>query len=119
VRFFGPPGDDSWCQLYHATDYERSLDLTTGITRTVFTCGGVRQEREAFCSAPARLVCVRHAFTPGRGDVDITWAESRLAEAVLTADRDGVHEVRHAGRSITLPLRAGKPVRLEASLPAG
>jgi alpha-L-fucosidase 2 len=61
---------------------------------------------------------VRGLRARGGVTVDIAWAERRLAEAVLTADRDGVHEVRHAGRSVMLPLRAGKPIRLDASLGA-
>ena len=62
---------NAWERLYGAQGYERSLELTTGIAACAFSCQGVAQRRETFASAPARLICVRHAFASGRGDVDI------------------------------------------------
>ena len=71
ANIFEPDPSVPWHRLYGIQGYERHLDLATGIAGCGFTCAKVVQRREAFCSAPARLVCIRHAFTPGTGDVDL------------------------------------------------
>lgn len=67
------PGDGGawWEGAYGAYDYERDLDLSTGIATTAFRYRGVRQRREHFCSAPDQLLCTRIDFDPGKGDVDL------------------------------------------------
>jgi len=78
----------AWQRLYSAQGYERSLDLQSGIAACSFSCHGVAQRREAFASAPARLICIRHAFPSGGGDVDIHL--QRAADVTArTADTSG------------------------------
>jgi alpha-L-fucosidase 2 len=71
IACFTDAPDSSWARLYGAQGYERSLDLATGVAACTFASQGCRQSRQAFASAPARLICVRHAFSDRRGDVDI------------------------------------------------
>ena len=40
------------------TNYNRSLDLDTGIVTTEFTAGGVQYRREVFASFPANAIVV-------------------------------------------------------------
>jgi alpha-L-fucosidase 2 len=69
---FNPRPDGSWwVAAYGAFDYERDLDLSTGIATTSFRYRDVRQRREHFCSAPDQLICTRIVFDPGKGDVDL------------------------------------------------
>jgi alpha-L-fucosidase 2 len=72
ANFFNPkPGGPWWEVVYAAYDYERALDLSTGIATTAFRYRGVHQQREHFCSKPDQLLCTRLVFDPGKGDVDI------------------------------------------------
>jgi len=69
---FNPkPGGPWWEVVYASHDYERDLDLSTGIATTRFKCRGVRQQREHFCSRPDQLICTRIVFDPGKGDLDL------------------------------------------------
>lgn len=88
VRFFNPSGNGPWYETtYGAYDYERSLDLATGIAATAFRYRGVRQQREHFCSAPDQLICTRIAFDGGRGDVDLhLQREQDVRSRVATPD---------------------------------
>lgn len=70
VFVFNPEHDCEWPHM-QATEYERGLDLATGIADTAFAYRGVRQKREAFISAVDGIVATRFAFEPGCGDVDI------------------------------------------------
>lgn len=40
-------------------DYSRTLNLTSGVAETKFTCGGVRYSRTSFVSHPHQLICVK------------------------------------------------------------
>lgn len=40
-------------------EYQRSLDLDTGIATTTYRANGIRYTREIFCSAPAQVIVVR------------------------------------------------------------
>jgi len=72
MGFFNPkPGGPWWEVVYAVHDYERDLDLSTGIATTRFNCRNVRQRREHFCSKPDDLICTRIVFDPGKGDVDL------------------------------------------------
>ncbi len=89
VRFFNPSGKGPWWETaYGAYDYERSLDLATGIATCAFHYRGVGQQREYFCSAPDHLICVRIAFDAGRGDVDIN-LQREMDVRSRTATPDG------------------------------
>lgn len=59
---FGHGGD--------ASDYSRTLDLATGIARTVYTVGGTRYIRETFCSYPDQVI-VTHIQAEGPGTVEL------------------------------------------------
>jgi alpha-L-fucosidase 2 len=61
---------DLFVDLGHenVTGYRRELDIGEAIHRVSYICGGIRYQREAFCSAPAQVLAVR-----------------------LTADRPGGH----------------------------
>ncbi|MBM4149327.1 MAG: glycoside hydrolase family 95 protein [Lentisphaerae bacterium] len=72
MNHFNPKPGGPWWELAHAVyDYERDLDLATGIATTRFMCRNVRQQREHFCSKPDQLICTRIVFDPGKGDVDL------------------------------------------------
>jgi alpha-L-fucosidase 2 len=72
MGFFNPtPGGPWWEVVYAVHDYERDLELATGIATTRFNCRGVRQQREHFCSKPDDLICTRIVFDPGKGDLDL------------------------------------------------
>ncbi|MBM4163328.1 MAG: glycoside hydrolase family 95 protein [Lentisphaerae bacterium] len=87
-NFFNPAPGGAWWQTAYATyDYERALDLSTGMATTTLRYRGVRQQREHFCSAPDQLICTRIAFDPGRGDVDINLQrEQDVQSRVATPD---------------------------------
>jgi alpha-L-fucosidase 2 len=63
--------DGPWHGIFGVFGYERSLDLHTGLAQSRFTHRGVHQEREAFCPQNLGVLCLRLAFDPGAGDVDI------------------------------------------------
>ncbi len=86
--FFDPAPGGPWWQVVYAThDYERALDLSTGIATTTLRYRGTRQQREHFCSAPDQLICTRIAFDPGKGDVDINLQrEQDVQSRVATPD---------------------------------
>jgi alpha-L-fucosidase 2 len=70
--FFNPAPGGPWWEVAYAThDYERALDLSTGIATTAFRYRGTGQQREHFCSKPDQLICTRITFDPGKGDVDL------------------------------------------------
>jgi alpha-L-fucosidase 2 len=54
---------------------------------------------------------VRGLRARGGYTVDITWRDRRLVEAFVSADRDGVANVRTAERVRELPVKAGVPAR--------
>jgi alpha-L-fucosidase 2 len=65
-----PTTDNGWNHLA-AFDYERELDLATGIAATRFTYRGIAQQRETFASAAAGLLVSRFSYAAHGGDVDI------------------------------------------------
>ncbi len=71
------------------TDYRRELDLNTAMVRTCFTSGGIRHERETFCTPAHDVLVVRiTASRPGELSLQI-----RL-------DRPGNHELAVVGNEI-------------------
>ena len=71
---------DPWWGDSYAADYERELDLATGIAATRFRYRGLSHRRETFCSAGHQLVVTRVACGAGRADFDI--ALQREADVV-------------------------------------
>ena len=89
VGFFNPPeGNPWWEHVYGAWDYERDLDLSTGIASTAFRYRDVRQRREHFCSAVDQLVCTRIEFDAGKGDLDLNLQREQDVRS-RTATPDG------------------------------
>ncbi len=78
--------------LADAPDYERSLDLATGLARTVYASGGVTYARDVFASAPGGVLVV-HMAASKPGALTLT---ARLEGTVVTGTRreggDGVLE---------------------------
>jgi alpha-L-fucosidase 2 len=68
------------------TDYQRDLDLRSGVAVTTFTVNGVRYRREIFASAPAEVMVMRlTANVPGK--ISLTLAtRSQLRAEVSIAD---------------------------------
>ena len=81
-------GGPWWETVYGAYDYERSLDLSTGIAATAFRYREVSQQREHFCSWPDQLICTRIAFDPGQGDLDLNLQREQDVRSRV-ADPDG------------------------------
>ncbi|MGA3121579.1 MAG: glycoside hydrolase family 95 protein [Polyangiaceae bacterium] len=68
-------------------DYERELDLDTGIARTRFTSGGVAYVREAFASAVDQVIVVRlSADRPGQIDVEVSLAAPQKTDTSVFGD---------------------------------
>jgi alpha-L-fucosidase 2 len=89
VGCFDPkPGGPWWELAYSAYDYERELDLATGMATTRFKSRNVWQEREHFCSKPDDLICTRIAFDPGQGNVDLNLQREQDVRS-READADG------------------------------
>ena len=64
-----------------ASDYVRSLDLTTAVARVLYTSGGVTYTREIFVSAPAKVIVVRFtANKPGSINLKMTLKRERDAK---------------------------------------
>src|SRR5262245_32139596 len=91
LRIELPPSDDF-------TSYRRSLDLETGIARTVYAQGGTRFESEVFASAPHQVLAVRlSADRPGSISARVTLNREQDA----TTRSDGEHQIVLAGRIST------------------
>jgi alpha-L-fucosidase 2 len=88
ANFFNPAPGGPWWEVAYAThDYERALDLSTGIATTAFRYRGTGQQREHFCSKPDQLICTRITFDPGKGDVDLNLQrEQDVQSRVATPD---------------------------------
>lgn len=72
------------------TDYRRSLDLSTGVSRVNYTQGETAYEREYFISAPDGVMVIRMTAA-GPGTLDF--------EAVLERDpKSGSHRWKNDGR---------------------
>ncbi|RUT36545.1 glycoside hydrolase family 95 protein [Paenibacillus zeisoli] len=67
------PLGDLWIYQDHSedavTEYERSLDLNTGIASVKYRCRGAKYSREVFVSVPDQVMVVR---LEGEEDMDIT-----------------------------------------------
>jgi alpha-L-fucosidase 2 len=63
--------DGPWHSAFGVFDYERQLDLATGLVQSRFVHRGVRQERETFCAYADSVLCTRVVFDAGMGDVDV------------------------------------------------
>ena len=70
VWSFNPDHDNGWLHLT-AQDYERELDLATGIAGTKFLYRGVTHQRETFAASHAGIIASRFTFSEHGGDVDI------------------------------------------------
>ncbi|HWB60899.1 MAG TPA: glycoside hydrolase family 95 protein, partial [Chthoniobacteraceae bacterium] len=66
-----------------ASNYIRSLDLTTAIARVSYTSGGVNYTREMFASAPGNVIVVRFtADKPGSINLKMTLKRERDAQCI-------------------------------------
>lgn len=92
----GMPGYSTLGDLYlrttgdaRATDYRRDLNLETGVASVSYTAGGVPYHREAFASAPDRVI-VLHLTADQPGSVSFTVTMDRPADFAVQAlsDRD-------------------------------
>ncbi|MBP6003233.1 MAG: glycoside hydrolase family 95 protein [Pyrinomonadaceae bacterium] len=66
-----------------ATDYQRSLDLKTGISTNVYTANGIRYRREVLSSSPDQVIAVR-------------LTADRPGSITLTANLRGVRNQAHS-----------------------
>ena len=71
-----------------ATEYERSLNLKTGIISTVFTHDGVSYEREVFMSAPDACMVLRFTSSRPKGISLSIRLESQLKHEVTFQSAD-------------------------------
>ncbi len=86
VSSFNPDHDNGWLHLA-AVDYERELDLATGIAATRFRYRGVSQRRETFAAADDGIIASRFTFSEHGGDVDINLQrEQDVRERHVMAD---------------------------------
>jgi len=72
-----------------ATEYERSLNITTGIHTTSFKINGVRFFREAFASHPDQVIVFKYTASQKAalsGSISMTSAQG----AVTTINNDGI-----------------------------
>lgn len=67
--------------IMNATNYVRSLDLSTAVTTTSFITDGVDFTREAFIS-PVDQVMVIHFITKGKGEINFNLTLKRQKDAV-------------------------------------
>ncbi len=85
----GPAADTA------ASDYERSLDLETGVARTTYSIDGVQHTREVFASAPDDLIAVRvTAEEPGHVTTGIALSRPDDATVRTVADDELLLEGR-------------------------
>ncbi len=68
-------------------EYQRSLDLDTGIATTTYRADGVRYTREVFCSAPAQTIVVRMTANVPKA-VSARLTLSRQQDAVCESEGD-------------------------------
>jgi len=74
----------------NAENYQRTLDLSTGILRVAYTLGATSYEREYFISAPDKVLVIRMTAS-GTGTLDF--------EATLDRDpKSGSHRWKNDGR---------------------
>ncbi|MFW5829389.1 MAG: glycosyl hydrolase family 95 catalytic domain-containing protein [Planctomycetota bacterium] len=74
---FNQPTQNDWTAASVVAEYERELDLTTGIASVRYRYLDMVQRREAFCSHPADLVLYRYQADEGTIDCDITLQRER------------------------------------------
>lgn len=82
------------------TDYERSLDLMTGISSTSFSAGGVRFIREVFASRTEDVIIVR-LITDHPGALTFKLSYDRVENAGVRPE--GSSSLSVAGQLIDLP----------------
>ena len=87
--------------------FRRELDLSTGISKTVFTSNGVTYTRELFASAPDDVLALKiSADKPGALTFKLTYTREQDAYA-CPASNDAL---AINGQIIDMPIGAGKPV---------
>jgi alpha-L-fucosidase 2 len=69
-------------------NYNRSLDLKTGVTATEFRVGGKKFREEVYASVPDNILVVNIKAMDG-GSIDATISLTREKDAVVTATGDG------------------------------
>ncbi|MFW5844594.1 MAG: glycosyl hydrolase family 95 catalytic domain-containing protein [Planctomycetota bacterium] len=92
---FNQTASRDWQAASTVEQYERALDLATGIASVRYRYLDLVQSREAFCSHPADLVLYRYQAEEGRIDCDITL--QREADVEQRGD-DGQATIRLEGR---------------------
>ncbi|GAA1708322.1 glycoside hydrolase family 95 protein [Isoptericola hypogeus] len=89
-----------------ATEYRRSLDLTTAVTTTTFVADGVRHTREVFCSHADQAIVVRlRADAPGAVSFDASFRSPQESTTLA-----------HDGRTLALEGRSGDAEGLEGQV---
>ena len=72
---------------YDPGSYERSLDLDQGVSRVVYSCGGIAYEREYFASNPDNVIVSRFtAGTPGSLTFTTRFASKQSSQTVTAVD---------------------------------
>lgn len=84
------------------SNYERSLDLATGITSVTYERDGVRFHREVFASAPDNVIVVKFSSdVPGKLTFRLSYNREQDAVANPVSD----HELGISGQIIDLPAK--------------
>ncbi len=92
------PGQDG------GAEYERALDLDTGVVSIRYRCGDTHFTREIFASAPARMIVIR--FTADKpGSIRFAATLAREADSTTTT-RARAYRIRRTGHPA---VRARKP----------
>jgi len=70
-----------------ATDYRRDLDISQALAQVRYLAGGVRYQREYFCSHPAGILAARFsADKPGSYTGNIELKDSHDAQSLVSGD---------------------------------
>jgi alpha-L-fucosidase 2 len=74
-----------------ATDYKRSLDLSTAVHTTTFSRGTVQYEQTSFISAPADMMVVRIRTTGGKINLKVSLEREKDAKVTVKNNRILMH----------------------------
>ncbi len=90
IRSYQPLGDLllDFPDIKSATNYQRSLNLSTGIATTTYTVDGTTFTREVFASAPDNVIVV-HLSADQPGKINASISMKRSQDATVTIDSPG------------------------------
>ena len=95
------------------TDYQRSLDLDSGVARVSYVVDGVRYTREVFASHPDRVIVVRLSVDrPGALTVG-TWIDRQQDARTEIAGTDRLNLIGHLAGGTGLSFLASAKVTAE------